>query len=229
MVALGCMAAAWADFTEGDIALLRQETRQKIGDLRTYLTEVEDPQDRLALVNMALGYVGLYDLTGASNAAEVLKMPYVRVLIDSFMRISLSSGTRRSLVQQYLEKGEMDPSFHMQELLGGAHTKEDWDPPFVSAIEPNVDREEFQRCYETMGILRELYLEAKLNPDQVSLPLDVADPFAYPIGIPLYEDEDQQIPNKAFFVRWFLNIYSMLVGEWDEGIRELDEDIPVFF
>jgi hypothetical protein len=241
VLALSCMAAAWADFTEDDIGYLRQEAWQKVRTLQTYLEEVESPQDRQALINMAFGYICLYDMAGAANAAEVLRMPYIWVIrgfetrwsSDQIkwpsMRVDLTSGTRRVLVQQYAQRGELTPSHRLQDLLGGAHMKRDWDPPLVPAIPPNVDEAEFQRCYEIMGTLREAYWEAKLNPEQVVLPLEVTEPFAYPTGVALYEDEDRQIPNETFFVSWFRSIYGTLTREWDEEVRDWDEAIPVFF
>ncbi|MDR2377427.1 MAG: hypothetical protein LBD54_01585 [Puniceicoccales bacterium] len=238
---LGCMVAAWADLTEDDIEHLRQEAWQKVRILQTYLEEVESLQDRQALINMAFGYVCLYDMAGASNAAEVLRMPYIWVISDferrwhsdqikwPSMRIDLTSGTRRNLVQQYAQRGELNPSHRLQELLGSAHMKRDWDPPLVPAIPPNVDEVEFQRCYEIMGTLREAYWEAKLNPEQVVLPLGVTEPFTYPTGIAPYEDEDQQTPNETFFVSWFQNVYTTLTKEWDEEVRDWGDDIPTWF
>jgi len=140
-------------------------------------------------------------------------MPYMGMLVSplNFLSGGLRARSRRAFLKHCFQKGEFRPSHELRALLNGSRIQEDLEESFVDA-----PMEEFHSRTSAMGPLAGVYLEIRSNPGKVVPPLDVVDPIAWPVDVPLYGPDGTL--NEAFFVRWYRNVFDAFIGEPSEEI-----------
>jgi hypothetical protein len=163
------------------------------------------PSERRALANHMISYIILADLVYASNATEVILMPYVqyicpknpgRELQESGIRIGpifseeLAEIIAPPLEFRYLSEGEMRPR--------------NWDYHSYQGPENWEQSGDYMTLLQKLGPLTPIYLDALHNPERVVLPKNVVRPIAYPENVPLLNADEK--PNIDFFQQWYNNI-----------------------
>lgn len=186
------------------VQIVRKVTDDKV---RLFEKKIQSliPSERRALAHHMMSYIILSDVIYASNATDVIRMPYIqyicprnpgRELQESSIQIGpifsdeLARIVAPPLEFRYLSEGEM-----ILEDLGGSYEG--------AGVWPQGD--DYMIILQKLGPLTPIYLDALYNPESVILPKAVIRPIAYPEDVPLF-NSDARTPNIDFFQQWYNNI-----------------------
>lgn len=188
------------------VQIVRKVTDDKV---RLFEKKIQSliPSERRALAHYMINYIILADIIYASNATDVIRMPYIQYIcprnpgrelqessiqIGSIFSDELTRIVAPPLEFRYLSEGEM-----LSEDLGGLYEG--------TGVWPQGD--DYMIILQKLGPLTPIYLDALYNPELVILPKAVVRPIAYPEDVLLF-DSDARTPNIKFFQQWYNNICS---------------------
>jgi hypothetical protein len=199
-----------------DIEAIQRESKEKVEILFQEIRNITEKWDRIALVDKMLRFVVFYDLAQAVNAEEVFKMPYACLLCPSDQSHSLEETRTQIGTLDYIQLQDItQPGIALVDLALGYNIA-----PGLEEINCEMeDRGDFRRGYNEMGPLAEIFLEKIKYEDKIVLPIfnPEANLLAFPDpSVSLYNVDGKL--NKAFFKRWFNNIYNVLDQDSQENL-----------
>jgi hypothetical protein len=204
-------------YADIDIEAIRNESKEKVALLFREISNISDKWDRIALIDKMFRFVVFHDLAQAKNVEDVFKMPYACLLCPSNQSRSLEETRTQIGSLDYVQLQDITlPGIAFVDLALGYN--------IASGLEKinceMEDRGSFRRGYNEMGPLAEIFLEKIKYKDLIAFPIfnPEAELLAFPDPsdplVPLYVNNEL---NKAFFKKWFSNIYEVFDQNFQEN------------
>jgi hypothetical protein len=180
-----------------------------------------DVKDKTALIDWLFPYICLADMMKASNAEQVVTMPYARYICPQDQReylreknISIGNIDTERLNAIV---SPIDKSYLRWISRGFMQTEETktWKVAACCTADDDAKRlEKFHAYYPKMGFLAEVYLEACERPGILPVMPEETVTVAYPMDIlPCKIDDEtgELVPNEEFFIKWKGRIYALAI------------------
>jgi hypothetical protein len=195
-----------------DVAYLKREANHKVECWRKSLGDVCGLKGREYLLNRAIGFIVLLDITSASNAADVMATPYFRFLIPS-------SDTRAYTESEWLyDKLPIDTLYYIATPSERAASILDSAQEGTYREIPRTDEKEYEYATENLGPLAGMFLVACADPTVAfpDFPEENKRGIKYwPTDIPVWDDHGK--PNREFFTKYYKNLRAGFVETEAEG------------